>query len=189
MKVEVIVDSEDDQFSPERVADRLEIEHRIYQYCRAVDRRDLESARSAFHPDAIDSHGSFRGGIDGLLNWLNERHAQMHFSFHEIGNIFIEFAGRDEAFVESYFFCWQSYEPNGADGSRGGERQLAGRYIDHFQRRNGRWRIYRRDSFVEAAAIVTQAGVREVGGAYSGFALPRDERDPSRVLRKQMGLE
>lgn len=180
--------TEEDQFSPARMADRMEIQHRIYQFCRAADRYDPESARSAFWPDAFDNHGVYQGDVDGLFAWITERHAALQFSYHHVGNIFIEFAGEDDAFCESYVFTWQSTGPKGADGSRGPEMMAAGRYVDHFQRRAGRWRIFRRTSFGDAFATVSSA---DVSGLLShpGWARgTRDMNDPSFILRRELGL-
>lgn len=180
--------TEDEQFSPERMADRMEIQHRVYQFCRAADRYDPESARSAFWPDAFDNHGVYKGDVDGLFAWIRERHASLQFSYHHVGNVFIEFAGPDDAFAESYVFTWQSTGPKGEDGSRGPEMMAAGRYVDHFQRRDGRWRILRRTSFGDAFAMVSQA---DMSGLLShpGWARgTRDANDPSMVLRRELGL-
>jgi hypothetical protein len=170
------------------MADRMEIQHRIYQFGRAVDRYDPESARSAFWPDAFDNHGVYQGDVDGLFKWIGERHASLEFSYHHVGNIFIEFADDDNAFAESYVFTWQSTAPKQPDGSPGPQMMAAGRYVDHFQRRDGRWRILRRTSFGDSFATVNLA---DMGGmlAHPGWARgSRDENDPSMVLRRALGL-
>jgi hypothetical protein len=148
------------QFSLASAADRLEIQHRIYQFCRAVDRLDLEIARDAFHPDAFDNHGAYQGGVDGLFDWVRTRHATLPVSFHHVGNIFIEFSGPDDARCESYVLTWQSVTPEtdimGLCGNSGETVELlaAGRYVDHFTRRDGAWRIQKRVSFPEASMVV-----------------------------------
>lgn len=180
--------TEEEQFSAARAADRMEIQHRIYQFCRAVDRYDPEIARSAFWPDAFDNHGVYQGDVDGLFNWVKERHATLEFSYHHVGNIFIEFADADNAFCETYVFTWQSTAPQQADGSAGPQMMAAGRYVDHFQRRDGRWRIFRRISFGDSIAKVDLA---DMGGLLShpGWARgSRDGDDPSMVLQRQLGL-
>ena len=63
-----------DAYSPERVADRLQIQDLIYRWCRSIDRLDFDAMRSVFHPDATDTHGAYDGGVDGLIEWIRERH-------------------------------------------------------------------------------------------------------------------
>src|SRR5687768_13411129 len=49
----------------QRLLDEREIERRLADYCRGVDRGDAELVASVYHPDGTDDHGSFRGlGID-----------------------------------------------------------------------------------------------------------------------------
>src|SRR5690348_975727 len=43
------------------VLDRQEIYDCLMRYCRGIDRGDLELARSAYHPDALDDHGIYCG--------------------------------------------------------------------------------------------------------------------------------
>ena len=143
-------------YSMERIADRISIQDVVYRWCRAVDRLDLEAVRPLFHPDAIDRHGAYEGGIDGLIAWLRDRHACISFSMHQVGNILIEFAGPDLALCESYLTHIQRYSPDagsrltsvtgGRAVSEGRAADLLGasRYIDRFERRDGVWRIAHR---------------------------------------------
>ena len=49
--------------------DRQEIYDCIMRYCRGIDRLDRETLLSAYHPDAIDDHGStYVGGIEGFAD-------------------------------------------------------------------------------------------------------------------------
>jgi hypothetical protein len=182
--------TETGQFGIERTRDRLEITHRVHQFCRGVDRLDLELARGAFHPDAIDNHGVTKGSVDDLMAWIAERHKSVPFSYHHVGNIFIEFVGPDDAMCESYVLTWQSApEADGAPG--GGERVpemlAAGRYVDHFSRRHGEWRIQTRVSFPESVGLIeftSNPFVADPGWAHG----TRDADDPSQVLRQELGL-
>jgi hypothetical protein len=144
-----------DDYSPERLADRAEIQDAMYRWCRAIDRLDYDSIRTVFHPDAIDSHGPYEGGIDGLIDWIRGRHDTIQFSMHSISNILIEFAGPDSAIVETYCFAVQRYRAKGKaslDQFTGGEYKagtamdliVCARYVDRFERRAGEWRILHR---------------------------------------------
>ena len=51
--------------------DRQEIYDCIMRYCRGIDRLDREVLLSAYHPDAIDDHGStYVGGVEGFADAL-----------------------------------------------------------------------------------------------------------------------
>lgn len=190
-----------DDFSPERIADRLEIEHRVQSYARGMDRKLWSLARSAFHADAKDDHGHYKGGVDGLLDWAQERHRALPMSMHLITQIFIEFAADDEAFSESYYLAWQSVT---GDANIMGQdprpeymrdRDLyeilsAGRYVDRFTRRDGAWRIQQRVTVVESTMVVPQP---PIGGPLRFPAevweqSRRDEEDVSLRLRRELGI-
>ncbi|KWT73264.1 MULTISPECIES: nuclear transport factor 2 family protein [unclassified Variovorax] len=146
-----------DDYSPERIADRLHIQDCMYRWCRAVDRLDFSGIREVFHPDAVDLHGAFNGPVDGLVEWIRERHAGIPFSMHAVSNILIEFAGPDLALVETYVRTTQRYPAEaraaldqlagGKAGAAGGGMDLmtCSRYVDRFERRaDARWKIAKR---------------------------------------------
>ncbi|MEP6873611.1 MAG: nuclear transport factor 2 family protein [Burkholderiales bacterium] len=145
-----------DAYSVERMADRMQIQDVMYRWCRAVDRLDFEGIRAVFHPDATDTHGPYDGGVEGLIDWIRERHLAIPFSMHAISNILIEFASADLALVETYVRTIQQYPPEakaalaqlagGREGAAGAGVDLftGSRYADRFERRDGEWRIARR---------------------------------------------
>ncbi|WP_340317973.1 nuclear transport factor 2 family protein [Rhizorhabdus argentea] len=171
------------QFSLERAADRLEIQHRVYQYCRGVDRLDYATARDAFHPDAFDDHGYYKGDVDGLLKGIFERHKAVPFSFHLIGNVFIEFSSQDEAMCESYALTWLDAGKTPEDEEK--SMLIANRFVDHFTRREGAWRIAKRT--VLPVTATTFSGPPPI--PTKDWTQPtRDMNDPSQLLRKALGL-
>ena len=143
-------------YSPERIADRMQIQDCMYRWCRAVDRLDYEGMRASFHPDAVDRHGAFDGDINGLVEWIRARHAAIPFSMHAVSNMLIEFAGPDRALVETYVRTTQRYPAEarqaldqlagGRAGSGDGAMDLltCSRYVDRFERRDGAWKIAHR---------------------------------------------
>ena len=176
-----------DTFSSDRLGDRLEIQHRVHQFCRAIDRLDLEMLREVYHDDAHDDHGSYQGGVDGLIEWIGERHRSIGFSSHHVTNTFIEFADDDSAFVETYFLAWQSVSPGtgaAVDGGGSQEAISSGRYADHFLRKDGRWAIQSRIAIPGSLLAMTErlapAGAPERGS--------RTPDDPAERLRAQLGL-
>jgi ketosteroid isomerase-like protein len=188
-----------DDYTPERLADRAQITDVMYRWCRAIDRLDADAIRSVFHPDAIDNHGPFVGGVDALIAWLVGRHRTIPFSMHLVSNLLIEFATADSALVETYIFATLRYSPEGKAALAvftGGAAGPAGsttdalswaRYIDRFERRGGEWRIARRTVAFDSTAML-DAGPNPA--AFDpGWAIGRrDQDDPIYRERAAMGL-
>ncbi|MCD0503794.1 nuclear transport factor 2 family protein [Bordetella petrii] len=127
-----------------RLTDIHAIEQNLYRYARGVDRKDWAQVRAAYHPDAYDNHGSYKGDIGGFITSLQARHATIERSIHLISNVLVEFVDDDSALVES---CFTAHQRVGAAGPEGTavDNQSIGRYLDHVTRRGGQWRIQRRD--------------------------------------------
>lgn len=188
-----------DEYSPARIADRMAIQDVLYRWCRSVDRLDYEGMRASFHPDATDSHGAYCGGVDGLIDWIRERHKAIPFSMHSIGNILIEFAGPDLALVETYVRTVQRYPAEATAaltqlsggqvgaGSSGVDLMTCSRYLDRFQRRNGEWRIWQRTLIQDWKQMVDvpQNAPRALPGWTVGR---RDQDDPVFAARRELGL-
>lgn len=183
----------------ERLADRAQIQDALYRWCRAVDRLDYEAIRGVFHPDAVDSHGMFEGGVDGLIGWLRERHRTMPFAMHSISNMLIEFAGRDLALVETYCLVVQRHSAEGAaslaaiagkEASHGRPVDVlaCARYVDRFERREGEWRIAHRKVVWD---YVTMNQVPESAAELSGdwTVGRRDAGDYIYRARNEIGLK
>ncbi len=123
--------------------DRQEIFDCIMRYCRGIDRLDREMLLSAYHPDAIDDHGAFVGPVEGFADYVFDLHStQQHRTQHHITNHRCEFDG-DTAHTESYYIfrSLNKVPPLYTNAS--------GRYIDRFERREGRWAIAARICLVE----------------------------------------
>ena len=172
----------------QRLADRQEIQDALARYARGVDRGDWELVRSAYHPDAHDEHGSFSGGIDGLVSWLADRFQDVDNSVHFLGNCLIEPTGPDNALVETYFVSARltTKDPHRAiDAGDALSRQAWGRYVDHFTRRDGAWRIARRTVVVDGRfQCPALGGARTAEGSWG----TRDRTDPLHAARSAVGL-
>ena len=117
--------------------DRQAITDVLHRYCRAVDRRDPDLLLSAYHGDAVDDHGVYKGPASGLVEFmLNDGRAVVH---HQISNIVIEVDG-DVARTECYLDAVHRRE----DETGRWDELLKCRYIDRFERREGAWRIAHR---------------------------------------------
>jgi ketosteroid isomerase-like protein len=122
--------------------DRQEILDCIHRYCRAVDRFDRELLLSVYHPDAIDDHGWFVGGPKEFADWAFAYHAQyQHCTHHIVTNHTCELNG-DVAHTETY---WMFSGIN----KEGPPTLHFGRYVDRFERRNGKWAIAARACLIE----------------------------------------
>lgn len=115
--------------------DRQAIHDCLMTYSRAVDRLDRELLLSIYHPDAIDDHGVFVGRADEFADWAIQMHTKTHLSHqHCVLNYTIDLDG-ETAHTETYYMF--------VGMNREGEplAMSGGRYIDRFEKRDGRWGI------------------------------------------------
>lgn len=120
--------------------DKQEIHEVLLRYCRGVDRCDRDLIASCYHPDAVDDHGDWvASGKDAPDHIVKLVKKTLLAGMHFLGNQLIEVEG-DVAWSESYFQAFKDFE---RDGKRY-VRVRAARYVDRFERRNGRWKIAER---------------------------------------------
>jgi ketosteroid isomerase-like protein len=96
-----------------------------------------------------------------MIEWLQERHAEITQSLHHAGNMIIDFVGAHLAIVETSILSRQRYALEARDarvammGEEVGaspdvlDMQGAGRYVDVFEQREGQWKIARRTCIYE----------------------------------------
>jgi hypothetical protein len=117
------------------VRSRLDILDCVNRYTRGMDRLDRDSALSAFHEDAQLEYGVFAGTPTQFFDYFEELHRNYHHSTnHMICNHVCELDG-DTAHTETYF----AVATNNVDLPPFG--LAGGRYVDRFERRDGRWAI------------------------------------------------
>ncbi|MEZ4282840.1 MAG: nuclear transport factor 2 family protein [Myxococcota bacterium] len=139
-----------------RLGDECAIRDVLARYWRGIDRRDPELVRAAYHPDAFDDHGYYKGPVAGFVETLRPG-VWAHFANtqHFAGNLLVEWVSADRARVESYAEAHhiRKAEPLGgaADATAPGAAQPGDRdyvyglrYLDDFERCDGEWRIARR---------------------------------------------
>ncbi|HLY57115.1 MAG TPA: nuclear transport factor 2 family protein [Stellaceae bacterium] len=107
---------------------------------RAVDRMDEALLRSVYWPDAWDSASFFDGSVQDHVPWVMGFLKQLVSTSHSVCHQHIELEG-DHAWSESYFICYAC----GPDET-GEMREIinAGRYLDHYEKRDGEWRFKHR---------------------------------------------
>lgn len=144
------------------ITDRQEIEQVLKLYCRAVDRCDLDLLKSVYHPDGTDNHGMYSGNAHEFAEMLIPLLKKLLIDgMHTVTHATIDLHG-DFATSEAYYWAYQqayggveavtayfgkSYAQKArAEGTLDGPHDYfcGGRYIDLFERRNGQWRILRR---------------------------------------------
>jgi hypothetical protein len=126
----------------QRLLDKQSIAEVLYRRARAGDRSDAELAHSCYHAGATERHGEFEGLARDFIDVVSFTHPKpgspIRGMFHLITNILPEFGDADHAFVESYHVAWCQM----TDGT---DATIGGRYLDKFERREGRWAIVHRD--------------------------------------------
>jgi ketosteroid isomerase-like protein len=157
------------------LADRQAIRDCLATYCRAVDRLDRELLLSVYHEDAIDDHGVFVGDREGFADWVIAFHSRaQHTTQHVISNHSCELDG-DVAHCESYYM-FAAMNVEGAPLSLSG-----GRYIDRFEKRDGRWAIALRRVVSDWWGQPGESTLSEAGRAAlnAGVHASRDRLDTS----------
>ena len=133
------------------MVDRHEIHQVLLRYARGLDRLDNALARSCYWYDASEDHGHFVGTPDDFVPWADGTTLAFESTQHAVMNHFCDLQG-DEAFCETY------YHFSGVT-AEGPNFMSTGRYIDHFQKRNGEWRIANRVTIVEGTYDVPKAAM------------------------------
>jgi len=114
--------------------DRRDILDCVNSYGRGLDRLDPALIRDAYHPDAVDNHGPFVGGVDAFVPFAIEIEGTFLTTHHGITSHNCEISG-DIAHAESYVFFFVRM-PDGKSVGAGG-----GRYVDMLKYRDGKWAI------------------------------------------------
>jgi ketosteroid isomerase-like protein len=130
----------------QRLLDEAAIKKVHIRYCRAIDRMDWELLRSCYHPDAVDDHGEYVGGIDGFVEYCKAGTPNFVGTTHFTGNQLVEVEG-DSAWAEHHAVAYHRVAAN----AEGPERDLIsiGRYVDRYERRGGEWRLSHRKVVVD----------------------------------------
>jgi len=164
--------------------DRQDIYDAVMRYCRGVDRLDMELMKSAYHPGGIDHHTGFSGNVDDYATWVSAALRRFKGTMHLIGNHMVEIDG-DRAVVDSYGNAIHWGDP--PDDPRI-NFTTGFRYVDHMERRDGRWAIVERWAVREwtrsdAGRFVAKEGVGPSPGRDATIA-----DDPVYKLKQKLGI-
>ena len=126
----------------QQLLDKQAIAEVLYRRARAGDRADADLAHTCYHPGATERHGVFDGLATEFIDVVSFTRPKpgtpMKTMLHVVTNILTEFEDGDHAFVESYHIAYMTLND-------GNDAIVGGRYLDKFERRDGRWAIVHRD--------------------------------------------
>ena len=135
---------------------REEIGDVIKRLARGTDRLDEEMMASCDHPDGVDDHNVFRGSGREFARWVVETLAWFEATMHFVGAPLVRRDG-DVAQVDTQCVAHHLSRPD--EAGRRSDMVLGLRYVDRFERRDGRWRIARRVcAFDWSYSVPSQAG-------------------------------
>jgi SnoaL-like domain len=158
----------------ESLLDREAIREAMARYCRGIDRLDTDLIKSAYHPDAFDDHGPFKGVRDDFVEWIIPFLRREYVTTsHHLTTQSIDLNG-DVAHVETYAIVVQEKHVSGDI------LQLVAnsRYVDRFEKRDGDWRIAHRVVVTDSARTDTVAPWQGTSPISSMTRGTRDHTDP-----------
>jgi hypothetical protein len=123
----------------DEVVAKMAIYELLCRYCHGIDRCDAVMLKSAYWPDATETHGTFDGNAWEFAEFMtdNMRNGMLR-STQMIGNSLVLLDpdghhGRGETYVLG---TMQVQEDKGVM-----DMTVAGRYLDRYERRADEWRI------------------------------------------------
>lgn len=152
---------------------RSEIWSLLNRYARGADRCDWPLVRACYHEDAHDDHGLYRGGVDGLMDFLIHTAAHFEGTSHQLTNHLAEVDG-DQARCETGCTCWYRRIDR-----QGNERVIVQglRYLDQLERRAGRWAIAQRVVVLDWEQVLQPQAASPINAGWQRGA--RGTADPS----------
>lgn len=157
------------------LADRQAIRDLVYTYCRAVDRLDLPLGHSIWHDDGYADYGEsyYQGPGKGVIDTICQHHLALLSHSHQVANILIDLQG-DSAGSESYVTGTMRLMQEG----RLMHMEVRGRYLDRWEKREGRWGLLHR------VVVFDHDEIREVRSMGRESRATRDSSDPSYAVMR-----
>ncbi|MEO7248174.1 MAG: nuclear transport factor 2 family protein [Novosphingobium sp.] len=154
--------------------DRQAIWQVIQRMARGLDRVDNELVLSCYWPGAIDDHNHFIGPPEGFVAYADRMTLSFESCQHGLLTHNCDLAG-EEAHCETYYLFT-------AEAAAPPHFMSTGRYLDHFEKRAGEWRIRNRVTIVDGTYDLTpSAATAGMAPAYAPGEKPvsRDRGDVS----------
>jgi len=165
-----------------RMVNRQQIWDCMLRYIRGADRMDQDLIRSAFWPDAHNTHGGVSGSVEDFIAGWHPAQATRDISFHMVSNQSVEFEGDTLAHVETYFMAAIHIKDDTQI------EMVGGRYADLFEKRGGEWRVKTRLVMLDWQGMADASQMKErLATRHQGS---RDRNDPSyeRPIRPRPAL-
>lgn len=170
-----------DAATVDAIVSRQQIADVTMAYCRGVDRGDAALLAEVFHHDSTMISGAFNGnGQDFATEICRIVDEAFEQTFHSIANQWIEVDG-DGAVGETYVIACSTTR----GGETASETLTGGRYLDRFERRDGRWRIAERTFVMDWTR--TGPTTRELEGPFYGALDLRGSRGATDPVHALMG--
>jgi hypothetical protein len=155
----------------------------ISAYAHAIDRRDWALMPALFHADATFGFGPIEGDWRGFVEQARAIIDPCTATQHQLGQVLIAADGDNAALAETYMTAMHVV-PAGYGGGVFPDRGetyaavIAGRYIDRFEKRDGEWRIARRQGVYDWREYrdIGEADLAEMPEGACGY---HDMRDPA----------
>ena len=162
----------------QEIVDHHEIRKLLAEYCHACDRADASLMASLYTGDnSFDDHGLVRApGPEYASKMVELIHQRTEVVSHILGQSLIKVDG-DTAAAETFFLGLMRV--HGADGSPR-LNQLAGRFVDRFERIDGKWRIKYRTAVRDTS--ITFRVEEDMQASYGMRSGTRDGEDPGASL-------
>jgi len=157
----------------DQLLDRQEIRECMERMCRGSDRCDKDLFVSAFHPGATVCVGPFVGTPEELYDWSGAMQEAGHrATLHGLLQTHCDIDGNVAHAETYYYFVGCGDETNLMAG---------GRYVDRFEKRDGKWGMVMRNNFIEwsGAAPAFTGSLGEVLDLEANGMPARDRSDPS----------
>jgi hypothetical protein len=122
--------------------DKQAIAELVFNYSRAVDRKDFALLRTLYTDDGYDDHGGLYGGpATGYVDWLEQAMRSCDITTHSVHNHLIAIHADDAAEGEVYVTAYHRLH----NGTGGFNELVEGlRYLDQYRKCDGRWQFARR---------------------------------------------
>lgn len=121
--------------------DRDAILQVIHRLARGLDRVDNDLVLSCYWPEAIDDHTHYVGGPEGFVAYADAMTLSFISCQHGLMTHTCEIDGNDAHCETYYTFIATAEQPP--------HFMASGRYVDHFHKRGGEWRILSRFTVVD----------------------------------------
>jgi ketosteroid isomerase-like protein len=158
--------------------DHHEIRKTLAEYCHACDRADVEMMASVYTgDDSFDDHGHVKApGPEYARVMTDLMLKRTDAASHILGQSLIEVDG-DAAAAETFFFAL--FHIPSEDGPAR-LNQLAGRFVDRLERKDGKWKIRNRTCVRDTSISLTVE--RDDYASYGLAPGMRDASDPGAAL-------